>query len=262
MNASPIWEDILTERDRQLFAQSGHGARAGFGKRPVILIVDVIYNFVGNEREHILDSVKRWRNSCGYEGWEAVDEIAHLISTARGKRIPIIFTTSQAYRDDGFDSGRWKDKNHRRAEDWESHADFGNQIVAEIAPMACDLIIEKSKPSAFFGTQLASLLVNFGADSAIVCGTSTSGCVRATVVDAFSYNYRVAVVEECTFDRGQASHKVNLFDMHQKYADVVSLGETVEYLQGLDEGLFDAHMPSLLAPSIKTTEGHGRERGR
>jgi nicotinamidase-related amidase len=83
-----------------------------------------------------------------------------------------------------------------------------------------------------------SMLNEVHADSVLVCGTTTSGCVRASVIDAFSYNMKVSVVEECVFDRGQASHKINLFDMAMKYADVISLNETVDYIRGLPDNLF------------------------
>lgn len=138
------------------------------------------------------------------------------------------------------------DKNPRHAED-DTHA---NEIVAEIAPRPGDIIIEKNKPSVFFGTLLASYLVDLHADSLIVCGTTTSGCVRATVVDAFSYNYKVTVVTEATFDRGEASHWVNLFDMDHKYADVTPLSEVLGQLSRLDTGLFDSQMPSLSADFV------------
>jgi nicotinamidase-related amidase len=105
--------------------------------------------------------------------------------------------------------------------------------VAEIAPSERDLVIEKRKPSAFFGTTLASHLVSLKVDTLIICGTSTSGCVRATVTDAFSYDYRVAIAEEATFDRGQASHAMALFDLDMKYANVTPVDEIVTYLEGL-----------------------------
>ncbi|MEX2542902.1 MAG: isochorismatase family protein [Trueperaceae bacterium] len=242
-----IWDDSISERDKELFSTSGHGKRLGFGKRPIVLVIDVIYNFVGDKPEPIMESVKRWRNSCGEEGWKAVAQTRLLLSAARERRVPIFYSTSQEYRPDGFDSGRWRDKNYRRSEDWEEHSGIGNRIVDEISPQPEDVVVLKSKPSVFFGTQFASLLVNLGADSLLVCGTSTSGCVRATVLDAFSYNYRVSVVEECTFDRAQVSHKINLFDMHQKYADVVPLEECIEYLRAIPSGLFDEQMPGLAA---------------
>src|SRR4029077_7262313 len=108
----------------------------------------------------------------------------------------------------------------------------GPEIPDEIAPAASDIVISKKKASAFFGTPLASYLVDMGVDTMLVTGVSTSGCVRATVVDGHAYNYRVCVVEEGTFDRSSVAHKVNLFDMHMKYADVVSLAETRRYLAG------------------------------
>ena len=105
-------------------------------------------------------------------------------------------------------------------------------------PPAADLVIGKLKPSAFHGTPLRSHLTLLGADSLVICGTTTSGCVRASVIDAFSYNLKVSVIEECVFDRGQASHKINLFDMAMKYADVISLKETVDYIRGLPDNLY------------------------
>ena len=241
----PVWDAFLTDRDRQIFASSGYGKRAGFGQRPVVLVIDVNYNFVGDRPEPIQQSIQRWRNSCGEEGWQAAERIAVLLRAARGRGVPIIYSTGLDPRPDGFDSGRWADKNARRAEDRAAERALGNTIIPPIAPQPEDIVIQKSKPSVFFGTLLAAYLVDLQADSIIACGTTTSGCVRATVVDGFSLNYRMSLVEECTFDRGQASHAINLFDMHQKYADVVSLDETLDYLRGLPEGLFDARMPSL-----------------
>ncbi len=107
------------------------------------------------------------------------------------------------------------------------------QIVKDIEPKDDDLIIEKKKPSVFFGTPLMSYLHDWGVDTLLVCGVSTSGCVRATVIDAFSYNFSLGIVEECTFDRGQASHAINLWDMHAKYADVITLEDAKAYLAGL-----------------------------
>jgi maleamate amidohydrolase len=99
--------------------------------------------------------------------------------------------------------------------------------------------IKKQKPSGFFGTNLASYLTLLGCDSMIVVGTTTSGCVLATVVDAFSLNYRVTLAEEGCFDRSEASHAVSLCDMHAKHADVVSTAEILSYFDQLPADLFD-----------------------
>src|SRR5438093_1179149 len=122
----------------------------------------------------------------------------------------------------------------------------GNEIVDEIAPEPHDIVVLKQKPSGFFGTNLLSYLVLFGCDSVIVTGTTTSGCVRATVLDAFSNNFRVTVVEEACFDRSQASHAINLCDMQAKYADVLPVQEVKRYLASLPKGLFE--LPRGVAP--------------
>ena len=154
--------------------------------------------------------------------------------------MPVIYTTGMG-REDNWDSGSWAWKNSRNKEDRRtivSNLD-GNEIVTPIAPAPQDIVVLKQKPSGFFGTNMTSYLTLLGCDSLIVTGTTTSGCVRATVLDAFSLNYRVAVAEEGCFDRSQASHAINLCDMNAKYADVVKTSEVVSYLQGLPSGMFD-----------------------
>lgn len=240
MASEPVWNRFLTERDKQVFAAAGYGARQGFGERPAVLIVDVTYNFCGDRREPILESIKRWHNSCGEDAWDGIAAIERLLAAARAKRLPVIYTKGQR-RPDGWDSGSWRWKNSRTDEpDLTSATNLnGDEIVPDITPEPQDIVIAKHKPSAFHGTALRGFLTLLGADSLVVAGTTTSGCVRASVIDAFSENYRVAVVEEGCFDRSQASHAINLCDMHAKYADVVKLDEAIAFIDGLPEGLFE-----------------------
>jgi nicotinamidase-related amidase len=231
-------EIMLDAHDRAVLEAAGYGQRAGFGHRPVLLVVDVNHNFCGDRPEPILDSIRRWRNSCGERAWQAVPHIRRLVDAARGNGVPVMYTTGQDPRPDGLDSGRWADKNRRRGEDHSRTGGRGNVIVEAVAPRPEDIVVTKPKPSAFFATQVHSLLVELKADAVLVCGATTSGCVRATVVDGFSLNYRMSVVAEATFDRVQASHDVNLLDMDQKYADVVSLDQALEHLTSLPAGLF------------------------
>jgi maleamate amidohydrolase len=161
---------------------------------------------------------------------------------ARRKRLPVIYTTNPR-RADGFDLGIWSLKGTRSDEQVDVLGHKGNDIVAEVAPLADDLLIEKRKPSAFFGTPLMSYLTNMGADSLILTGTTTSGCVRASAVDALSYDLRVTIPEEAVFDRGELSHKIALFDLHMKYVDVTELAEVLGYLETLDAGMFDERYP-------------------
>jgi maleamate amidohydrolase len=234
-----VWDKFLTERDKAVFAAGGFGARAGFGKRPALLVIDVSWSFCGEQPEPILDSIQKWRTSCGAESWVALDYIKALIDKAHVKGLPVIYTTGTG-REDGWDSGSWRWKSSRRDTDRTTpKAVDGNNIVAMIAPQPKDILIRKRKPSGFFGTDMASYLTLLGCDSVVVVGTTTSGCVRATVVDAFSLNYRVAVAEEGSFDRSEASHALSLCDMHAKYADVVKTAEVLAFFDSLPAGMFD-----------------------
>src|SRR5207248_1878342 len=181
-----VWDKFLTERDRAVFGAGGFGARAGFGKRPALLIIDVNWACCGERPEPILESIKRWRTSCGAEAWVALDYIKRLIDSARSNGLPVIYTTGER-RADNWDAGSWGWKSSRRDEAAGTvHPEIdGNEIVALIAPGPQDIVIKKQKPSGFFGSNLASYLTLLGADSVVVVGTTTSGCVRATVVDAF-----------------------------------------------------------------------------
>ncbi len=237
--AERIWDKFLTERDREVFKASGYGALAGGGRKPALLIIDVNYNFCGDKREPILESIKSWRTSCGEDAWDALPHIRKLIDACHDKGIPVIYTTG-ILRDDAWDKGSWAWKSSRSAEDSEAPAPResnrdGNDIMDEIAPSPQDIVVRKLKPSGFNGTPLMGFLNDLGADSLIVAGTTTSGCVRASVLDAFSFNLRTTIVEEACFDRSQASHAINLCDMHAKYADVVSTDDALAYIDTVDE---------------------------
>ncbi len=234
-----IWDKFLTARDKAVFASAGYAKPQGFGKRPAILIIDVNYAFCGDRPEPILESIKRWPNSCGEDAWTAIPHIQSLLGAARAKRLPVIYTTG-GFRQDGWDFGSWRWKNSR-IDDWRDKPKRnidGDAIVAEIAPRPEEIVLPKLKPSAFHGTALRGHLTLLGADSVIVGGTTTSGCVRASVIDAFSENFRVTLAEECCFDRSQSSHAINLMDMQAKYADVRSTAEITAFLDTLPDGLF------------------------
>ena len=240
VQATPrIWDAYLTDRDKQVFKASGFGATGGFGKRPALLVIDVSYGFAGDRPEPILDSIRRWSNSCGAESWDAIAQIKLLAEAFRARNMPVIYTTG-VVRPDGWDIGSWGWKNNRTQESVPRPAQNldANAIVSEIAPMPQDIVVLKQKPSGFFGSNLASYLTLLGADSVVVTGTTTSGCVRATVIDAFSLNYRVAVAEDACFDRSQASHAINLCDMHAKYADVMPSAEIVNHIMAQPDDLF------------------------
>lgn len=227
-----IWDEFLTSRDQQVLLQAGYGKRGGFGTRPALFIIDVQYNFCGDKPEDILEGLKQYRTHCGAEAWDAVRHIEPLLHKAREKNIPVFYTES-ARRADLVDSGVQVGKNHRGKEKTVVEGTHATQVVAPLAPRPQDILIGKRKPSCFFGTLFMSHLNFFDVDTLILTGCATSGCLRATAVDAYSYNFKTIIPEETTFDRFQASHAINLFDLNCKYADVIPSAEVLDYLDGI-----------------------------
>jgi nicotinamidase-related amidase len=228
-----IWDKFLTERDKQVYRQAGYGKRGGLGTRPALFIIDVQYNFCGDAPgESIFEGVKKYRTHCGESGWQAVPHIELLMRLAREKNIPIFYTQSER-RPDLLDSGVQVGKNYRGTEKTVLAATHATQTVAPLAPRPEDILIGKRKPSAFFGTIFMSHLNFLDIDTLILTGCTSSGCLRATTVDAYSYNFKVVIPEETAFDRFEASHAINLFDLNCKYADVIPTDEVAAYLRNL-----------------------------
>lgn len=232
-----VWERFLTQRDRAVYEQAGFGRHAGLKDRPALLVIDFSHHFIGDRPEPILDAVQRFKSSCGEEGWRAKERLVPVLAAARNKGIPVMYSTSG---EDHLLLSRhsWGAKTKRLGVANADPMPNSHAIPKDIAPLPHEPLFRKEKPSVFFGTALLQYLINLGVNQLLLCGTTTSGCVRATAVDAFSYNYRVAVIEDCTFDRGQASHGISLFDMSQKYADIISSRQAIDYVNQLPEGLF------------------------
>jgi|SRR5579871_5116389 len=228
-----VWDKFLSERDQQHLAASGQGnrPRKGFGQRPALLIIDDYYGVLGTKPEPLLEAVKTLPMSCGEEGWEAIHRTQELLAAARAAHIPVIYSTGIS----DFPSPWTGLSNGGRSRLTDEQRAMEYTIVDEIAPQPGELVVHKASPSAFFGTPLIAHLQFNNVDTVIACGETTSGCVRASVVDGCTYRFRMGVVEECTFDRTEASHAINLFDMNQKYADVVSLAETIQYFDAIGE---------------------------
>ena len=225
-----VWDRFLTEQDRAHLAMRGP-LQVGFGKKLALLLVDLYRWVFGDKPEPILESMKTWPGSCGLAGWNALPHIQQLLCRSREVGIPIIHITGldgagveywsfrrEAEKPAGM-SPEARDRHKRRFD-----------IVDEVRPLAGEAVLRKSSPSAFWGTPLIGHLNYLDVDTVVTCGESTSGCVRASVVDGCTHRFRMIVVEECVFDRHEAAHAINLFDMNQKYADVLPLAEVVEYM--------------------------------
>jgi maleamate amidohydrolase len=195
-----------------VYARQNFGNRVGMGQRPALLIVDFQVGFADPEV------------FGGGNVKDAVAATVPLLHEARALGLPVAYTRA-VFADDGSDAGVFgmKVPALKRLTD----AAAISQIVPELAPMPGEYVVRKTGPSAFFGTSLASWLNAKGVDSLLVVGATTSGCVRASVVDAISYNYRTTVVSDCCGDRALDPHEANLFDMGQKYADLLTADEAI-----------------------------------
>lgn len=222
------WRDVIPAEDRAIYDAAGYGRRGRRGTSPALLVIDVTYGFIGRERLPIIESIARYPNSCGERGWEAMERIARILERARAVSAPTYYTAGVTDHAVAH-AGRWREKHPRTLEQPED----AHEIPEPITPHQGDVVIRKTKPSVFYGTPLLSSLVDRGVDTVIATGCTTSGCVRATVVDAFSNGFAAIVVEDAVFDRGELSHAVNLFDMDQKYADVIDADATIAYLASI-----------------------------
>ena len=171
------------------------------------------------------EAIKEFPTSCGEVAWDAVGNIAKLLTVFRANGWPVLYPYVSPKQ--GFDAGRLSDK----VPSIMGVASRGYDFVDPIAPHDSDILLPKKHPSAFFGTPLASYLINVQADTLVVTGCSTSGCVRGTVVDGFAYNFRAIVPQDAVYDRSQVSHAVNLFDMAEKYADVMTTDDVIKQLE-------------------------------
>jgi maleamate amidohydrolase len=206
----------MSESD--VYRRQGFGNRSGFGRRPALLVVDFVNGF---------------NDPAQFGGGNipaAITSTRPLLERVRERGLPVAFTRV-VYADDGSDRGVFCLKAPGLAGLTETAR--ASQIVPELTPVAGEYVLRKTQPSAFFGTNLANWLVSKGVDTVLVAGCTTSGCVRASVVDAMSFNFRTIVVTDCVGDRALAPHEANLFDMGQKYADLLTREEVVAELERL-----------------------------
>ena len=219
------WKDLIPEADLQLYA--GWRRESFVGPRPALLAID-LYDLVyrGGSRPPI-ELNDSHPNTCGIFAHRAIEPTKRLFAAARRAGLPIFYCTQET-RPNNRPKGAVSTRNQRPRPGPDAYA-----IYHEFTPEPSDVVIWKQRASAFQGSPLFSHLSILGIQSLIVCGESTSGCVRASVVDAYSNGFHISLVEECTFDRAELTHKVNLFDLHHKYADVMHIDEIVAHLDGV-----------------------------
>ena len=204
--------------DTAVYEKQGFGNRIGFGKKPALLIIDFINGF--NDPDTF----------GGGNIQDAIDNTAELLAVARHMDMPVVFT-SHVYAEDGSEDGVFNLKSPGLAK--LKRGSHETKVVDELEPRPGERVLEKHYPSGFSNTDLTGWLAQRGIDTAIITGCTTSGCVRATAVDAMSNGFRPIVPRECSGDRAKGPHEANLFDIDQKYGDVMSLADVMVELDKL-----------------------------
>jgi maleamate amidohydrolase len=202
----------------KFYRERGFAGRVGFGKSPALIVVDFIVGFTDRTSPLAGDL-----EVC-------LDHTIHILASARAQRIPVFFTTVE-YDPSLKDAGLFPRK--AAGLKWLIRGSRWVGLDPRLGQQEGEILIRKKYASAFFGTELASTLAALGVDTLIITGCTTSGCIRATAVDALQHGLRAIVPREAVGDRAQGPHEANLFDIDSKYGDVVSAAEVMQYLDSL-----------------------------
>lgn len=214
MSATAAREEY--QRLRSQFKEKGLGGRIGFGRRPALLVVDMIRGFTDA------------RSPLAGDLDEQLKATQELLGRARCAGVPIIFSTV-AYDTDLQEAGKWIQKIPSNS--WLVEGSEWVELDDRLERQNNEMLLVKKYASCFFGTDLAARLVSKSIDTLILVGCTTSGCIRATAVDSCSYGFHTIVVEEGVGDRAELPHLASLFDIDNKYGDVVGLAEANTYLE-------------------------------
>jgi maleamate amidohydrolase len=208
------------ETTREIYERARLGQSITLGTRPAVLVVDFSRGFTDPEC------------TLGSDLTREVEATSRLLAVAREREIPVIFTTI-GFEPNLKDASLWLEK-LPALEDLIVGSKWV-EIDPRLERREDETVILKKGPSAFFGTNLPSVLISQGVDTVVLCGATTSGCVRASAIDLLQYGYPTLVPRECVGDRAQEPHEANLVDIQAKYADVVSVEEALSYLEGITQ---------------------------
>ena len=206
------------DQAKEVYEKAGLGQNVTLGSRPAVLVIDFSCGFTDPAC------------ALGSDLTAEVEATKRLLDVARAKGLPVVFTTI-GYEPGLKDGGLWLEKVPALGD-----LQIGGrwvEIDPRLEPREGETIVVKKGASAFFGTNLAAILISQGIDSVLLCGATTSGCIRATAIDLLQYGFPTLVPRECVGDRAQAPHDANLFDIQAKYADVVSVEEALDYVESV-----------------------------
>ena len=220
------WDRYLDDDARGVIAKARFSRRIGLGKKPCIVAIDCQKYMVGEE-----GADESWPSSCGAFGRANLERGAHLVSSAQQMGIPVFFTLFEL-DPSGADIGVYgRKRDLLQSDKWCLAGTEGAELAESFTPSARDIVFVKKKPSGFHGTPLLGYLIERAIDTVIIIGGATSNCIRATVFDSASYNFRTIVAEDAVFDRIPVSHAMSLFDMDRQFADVLPVDDILDALR-------------------------------
>jgi maleamate amidohydrolase len=217
------WDDVIGDAERLVATRYGSPPP---GDRPALVLIDCYRKVFGDRPQPLADAIAAYPSSCGPAAWAALPHLEALLGAARRAGVPVVHTTQDVRAGTGGGGVT------RRVRPSGGDDEAGFEFIAPLAPRDGEVVVRKSRASAFFGTPLSTWLRQLDVDTVVLAGETTSGCVRATAVDAYSHGFSVVVAEEAVFDRSPLSHQVSLFDLHLKYAAVLHVPEVLGHLAG------------------------------
>jgi len=220
------WEPLLSKQEMEILRVSHYGQELLLPKRPAFVVIDMTYDFCGLPGIDAVTAATERRTACGPSAWQALPFILRALTAARQAKMPIAYSRRSAMR-----LRRKSPKTARATEDAKpfSSTKDGNSIITELAPESIDLVFGKHAPSIFFETEFPAWFQDHECDGLFMVGCTTSGCVRASAVDAFSRQINTFIIADAVFDRFSISHKVALFDCQAKYADLIGTADFESY---------------------------------
>ena len=220
------WKDVIPAHVLELYARRRR--KTFVGPAPALVAIDLYEVVYQGGNRPMQELVNSYPGSCGANAWNAIEPTKRLFAAARRAGLPVFYSTNDMRPESTPGVVR-----PTRTEAAGPRDPGLYDIRPEFKPQPGDVVVTKQRASAFFGTPLVAQLTQRGVRSIIMCGESTSGCLRASAVDAYSYGFHVTIAEECCFDRVDISHKINLFDLHHKYCDVMKTDEILAHLAGM-----------------------------
>jgi maleamate amidohydrolase len=222
-----VWEPYLTDQDRASLAYRPRPNKdlLSRAERTCLLLIDNYRAVYGDRPLPLLEAIKEWPSACGLVAWDAIAPTRELLDAAREAGMLVVFSAGAT------DTEGLAGQHVRPGAGPKDTAEVRYGIIDELAPKPGEWVLKKVASSVFFGTPLLGHLIANRIDTLIVVGESTSGCVRASVVDASAFRFNVVLAEECVFDRHEATHALNLFDMHQKFGEVLPQREVLGWMR-------------------------------